>query len=263
MILLVCDTSTKSLSVALCDGNKLMMQATLNTGMVHSRVLMPTIHNILEKADVSLKEIDCFGCTKGPGSFTGIRIGVCVIKGMAFALERPAAGVSTLATLAHPYMEQYDIIIPMVDARNRRVFSGYFKGNALPSSILPAEESRNAYDLVHQLDKVIRESCHPVRRILFCGDCTDIYKPDKEFNKILKRMQTDDLVETIHYKKSDPDAYHAAQIIHEWFLRDPDTFVKRFDPFLLAENYLIPSGAERIRKLADGSIHRESRIDKT
>lgn len=129
MIILASDTSTKSLSVAVCDGEKILSSATRQTGMTHSQTHMPLICEMLAKAGLDFVDVDGYACTNGPGSYTGIRIGVASTKAMAYASGKGAVGVSTIETLAQPFKADTRLVCPLIDARNRRAFSAVFLGD--------------------------------------------------------------------------------------------------------------------------------------
>ena len=126
MFILSIDTSGLTGGVALTRGNEIVAERALNVRRTHARRLLPTIQNVLEECEVSLDQLDAFALTKGPGSFTGIRIGMATIKGLAYALNKPLVGVSTLAALASaiPYCRYQ--ICPILDAKKRMVFFGVY-----------------------------------------------------------------------------------------------------------------------------------------
>lgn len=127
MIILGIDTSAKVASAAVCEENKILAQTTLNTGLTHSQTLMPIIENMLSVANLNLSDIDAFAVSKGPGSFTGIRIGVAAIKGLSYAENKPCVGVSTLKALAYNLNGFDGIICPCMDARRNQVYNALFE----------------------------------------------------------------------------------------------------------------------------------------
>lgn len=141
MIFLASDTSTKSLSVAVSDGKNVLSSVTRQTDMTHSQTHIPMICEMLAKAGLDFADIDVYACTNGPGSYTGIRIGVASTKAMAYASGKSAVGISTIETLAHPFKGAGRLVCPLIDARNRRAFSAVFLGD---QRIL--EEGNYAYD---------------------------------------------------------------------------------------------------------------------
>jgi len=125
MLILAMDTSGPSVSVALWREGRLLAETTSLTGRPHSTTLMPLTEGLLKDCALKATDIDAYACTLGPGSYTGLRIGVSTIKAMAYAAGKPAVGISTLAAMAWPYMSNPGLIVcPMIDARNHRLFAG-------------------------------------------------------------------------------------------------------------------------------------------
>jgi tRNA threonylcarbamoyladenosine biosynthesis protein TsaB len=100
MKILALDTATNSCSVAATDEGKLAAELTISKNQTHSKHLMELIHSVLEIAGFGVGDLDGLAVTVGPGSFTGLRIGISTIKGLAHALDKPVVGVSTLEALA-------------------------------------------------------------------------------------------------------------------------------------------------------------------
>lgn len=126
MKLLAIDTSTKFLTLGLSDGAK-VYEYCLETGPRLSLVLHPVIKSVLGALDWDIRKIDYFACGIGPGSFTGIRIGVSAVKGLAWALKKPVLGISALDILAEnaPATDKY--IIPAIDAKRNLIYSATYK----------------------------------------------------------------------------------------------------------------------------------------
>lgn len=100
MLILGFDTSGSTASAALLRDDLLLAQTSLYTKRTHSQIMLPLCKQMLRNAEVSVEEVDLFAAANGPGSYTGLRIGLAAVKGMAFALEKPCVGVSTLSGLA-------------------------------------------------------------------------------------------------------------------------------------------------------------------
>ena len=100
MTILGIDTAGRTMSVALLENDTLLCEQTLATGLTHSETLLPTVDAVLKAAGKTCADIDLFGVCAGPGSFTGLRIGLCAVKGLAFPANTPCAAVSTLEALA-------------------------------------------------------------------------------------------------------------------------------------------------------------------
>ena len=127
MRLLAVDTATRICSVAVVENNVLLAELTVNHGHTHSTHLMPMVDALLFQCRLSVQDLDGFAITIGPGSFTGLRIGLSTIKGLAFALGKPAAGVSTLDALAYQFPFAGCLICPMIDARKGEVYAAGYR----------------------------------------------------------------------------------------------------------------------------------------
>lgn len=127
MKILSLDSSAKTASVAVTDGEKLVTECFVNAGLTHSRTLMPMIDNALRQADMKIDEIDAFCVNAGPGSFTGIRIGVAAVKGLAISSDKPCAGTSTLESIAYNFIDENAVICAAMDARCNQVYTAFFE----------------------------------------------------------------------------------------------------------------------------------------
>ena len=100
MKILAIDTTAKTAAIAIAEGKQLIASATLNAPGTHSVTILPAVDMLLKGSSLTVSDIDVFACSAGPGSFTGVRIGVSLIKGLAFGRSIPCVGVSTLEALA-------------------------------------------------------------------------------------------------------------------------------------------------------------------
>ena len=125
MKILAIDTSSSICSVAILEDDKLIDKNELNDGKTHSENLMPLLDEILKRNSIDIKNIDLIACCVGPGSFTGIRIGVATIKPIAEVLNIKVASVMSLEGLARN-IEGKEIIVSLIDARNNQVYCGIF-----------------------------------------------------------------------------------------------------------------------------------------
>lgn len=144
MKILAIDTATTTGSVAVTDGGKLLAEATIARKETHSIHLMGMIDQTLRLAGIDIHQVDGFAYTKGPGSFTGLRIGLSVVKGLAFAKQKPMVGVSSLEALAYQAEDDTRLVCALVDARNKEVYcaqyrwqEGALKPVTYPQSLLP------------------------------------------------------------------------------------------------------------------------------
>ncbi|OEG00257.1 tRNA (adenosine(37)-N6)-threonylcarbamoyltransferase complex dimerization subunit type 1 TsaB [Vulcanibacillus modesticaldus] len=127
MNILAIDTSTDVMGVSLLDENRVLAEVTTNLKKNHSIRLMPTIEQLFEEVKWEPKAIDLIAVAKGPGSYTGVRIGITTAKTMAWALKIPLIGVSTLEAMAYPHQNFTGLISPIIDARRGRVYTGLYK----------------------------------------------------------------------------------------------------------------------------------------
>ncbi|MGD9173658.1 MAG: tRNA (adenosine(37)-N6)-threonylcarbamoyltransferase complex dimerization subunit type 1 TsaB [Desulfobacterales bacterium] len=127
MKILAVDTATTSCSVAVIDNSSVCAELTTHKKQTHSKHLMTSIDLVLKTADCGAGDLDGFAVTVGPGSFTGLRIGMATIKGLASAVDKPVAGVSTLETLAWQCGAQTRLICPLLDARKAEVYAATYR----------------------------------------------------------------------------------------------------------------------------------------
>ena len=127
MIILALDSTAVTASAALWRDGALVAQYMLNSGHTHSTTLLPMIRHMLEMADVSVKDVDCIACSVGPGSFTGIRIGIATVKGLAFGTDTPCIGVSSLEAMAYGMKSVNGIVCPVINARRTQYYSAVFR----------------------------------------------------------------------------------------------------------------------------------------
>lgn len=127
MIILAVETSARVASVALSNDGYTLAEFTLNNKMTHSKALMPLIEEMLNSLEFEISEVDVFAVSEGPGSFTGLRIGVSTVKAFAYTLDKPIIMVSTLEALAYNVYPNAKKVCAIMDARNNQVFGGVFK----------------------------------------------------------------------------------------------------------------------------------------
>lgn len=128
MVVLGLDSTGKSASVALVKDGKVLAEKFQNSGYTHSETLAPMLSELLCETGISAGQIDLIAVTAGPGSFTGIRIGLATVKGFAFAHDTPCQPISTLACLAYPLSGFEGIVCPALDARRGQIYNALFQG---------------------------------------------------------------------------------------------------------------------------------------
>ena len=127
MLTLAFESSAKAASVALLRDGSLISQYSQCSGLTHSRTLLPMAEDLLKNAELKLSDIDLFAVAHGPGSFTGIRIGVSTVKGLSWACDKPCVGVSTLESMAWHGLAAGGLICPVMDARRQQVYNALFQ----------------------------------------------------------------------------------------------------------------------------------------
>lgn len=186
MLILGLDSSAVAGSCALCEidpqdseKNKIIAGSFINTRQTHSQTLLPMAENMLKCAEIDMKGLDCIAVTAGPGSFTGIRIGVAAVKGLAFALGISCVGVSTLHALAYNLLGIDCVACAVMDARCSQYYNALFriKGNSIER--ITEDRAISNDDLAKDLAQYKGE------RIVLVGDGAELAC------KLLNDVQTD------------------------------------------------------------------------
>lgn len=146
MKILAIESSAIAASIAIAEDDRLICEYTTNYKKTHSQTLMPMIEEVTKMVSLELNELDAIVVANGPGSFTGLRIGVATAKGLAHALNIPIIEVGTLDALAYNMGYTDKIICPLMDARRNQVYTSLYTyenntfTNILPSMVVPVEE---------------------------------------------------------------------------------------------------------------------------
>ena len=127
MTILAMDTSAKAASVCLASEEKIIGEFFINTSLTHSQTLVPMIEQLCEKSEVPIKAIEAVAINVGPGSFTGVRIGVAAAKGIAFQHNLPCVSVSTLESMAYNMLGSDCVVCALMDARCSQVYNAMFR----------------------------------------------------------------------------------------------------------------------------------------
>lgn len=167
MKILGIDTATMMGSIGLIDDEGVIAEYSLNISATHSERLMPAIDILLKDSGFSLNNIDGFSISIGPGSFTGLRIGLATVKGLAMGCNKPVAAVSTLEALAFNLSYAEYMVCPILDARKNEVYTAMFKSDGKGGM------KRLVQDMAIDLQILLREYDED---IIFLGDAVDIYR---------------------------------------------------------------------------------------
>lgn len=165
MKILAIDTSTTHSSCAVMDDNNIVGDFSINQSMSHNEILLVMVDEMLKKLNIDIEDIDLFVAVTGPGSFTGIRIGVTVVKALAMALNKPIVAVNTLEALSFGVFSDKKKI-PLIDARGERVYYGVYEGINNENIVAPA---------LLTIDELLEEFSDK-GEFIFVGDCVNLYK---------------------------------------------------------------------------------------
>jgi tRNA threonylcarbamoyladenosine biosynthesis protein TsaB len=139
MITLAIECATETVGLALLEEEEILAEFYLGPGRHHAEVLLPALEQLLSLSGIPVEKIDLLACTTGPGSFTGVRMGVSTVKGLALALGKPIVGVSTLETLAVNALHAPGLVCALLDARRDQVYAGLFRmgPDGFPEAVKP------------------------------------------------------------------------------------------------------------------------------
>ena len=163
MKILAMDTSSVNATVAVCDENRILGEYTVSNERAHSQIIMPMLESLLNHCSLTIKDIDVFAVALGPGSFTGLRIGISAMKTLAQSLSKPIIGVSSLDEVASSFFGTDKIICPIFDARRNEVYNAlYLNGNKFVS------------ERVVDFDELLIELSQ--KQVIFAGDAIIKYR---------------------------------------------------------------------------------------
>ncbi len=170
MKILAIGTSGKNCTVAITEDSKIIKEININDGLTHSQNLMPTIDQIFRDTSINLKDIDYYACSIGPGSFTGIRIGVATIKGLCLGVDKKVVGVPSLLALAYNVKDFKGYIVSCLDARNDNVYAGIYDNTSTTPTLVDNYISDNVQVLANKVNKLDGD-------IIVVGDGSNVLKP--------------------------------------------------------------------------------------
>ena len=162
MTILAIDTSTDYLSLAVMRGGHIIARFHRKCAMRHSSTLIPMIDGLFKKARVKPEAIDCFAISAGPGSFTGLRIGVATVKGFSYTLKKPVVAIPTLDVIAVNARRSEGIICPVLDARKNKVYACLYRSDGKNIKRI------SKYLLLSAEDLLEKTRCYD--KIIFLGD---------------------------------------------------------------------------------------------
>lgn len=151
MKILALESSAVACSVCLTEDDFLIAQSYENSGMTHSVTLLPMAEELMKRVGVEGKDVDVFAVAAGPGSFTGVRIGVSACKGLAWALDKPCAKVSTLEAMAWSTAVLPGLVCPVMDARREQVYNALFSFDGETLNRLTPDRAIGLEELAEEL----------------------------------------------------------------------------------------------------------------
>ena len=218
-IILNIETATKNCSLSIAENGKIIAIKELNNGNYsHAEVLHPFIDDILKESNLTSKDIDAVAVSKGPGSYTGLRIGVSAAKGLCFAFDKPLISIDTLTSLSYVISIDSGFIVPMIDARRMEVYAAIFDKNHEQAREIKAEIiDENSYA------DYLAES-----KVYFLGDGA---QKCKEIIKHKNAVFVDDKF---------PSAKEMAKLSYDKYKKNDIEDVAYFEPFYLKDFVVIP-----------------------
>ncbi len=178
MKLLAIDTSTDYLSLAVMDGKNIVARIHRSEPRSHSSLLVPMVDEVLSKSGIKLKDLDGFSLSIGPGSFTGLRIGVTTIKGLALISNKPIVAIPTLDAIAENAKSFHGIICTVLDARKGKVYACIYSSDGNKIKRL----SKVILAPVDELLKLLRR----YDEVLFLGDFAERMAPQLTGSRVLE-----------------------------------------------------------------------------
>lgn len=235
MKILALDTSTLVAGVAVMEDEILLGEYLINHKKTHSQRLMAMIKEILDTLELGPKDIDVFAASIGPGSFTGLRIGVTSVKAMAYAVNKPVVGVPTLDAIAYNIPMSKFTVCPIMDARNNQVYTALYNWNG------KTQERITEYlgIEVSELARIIKDKGN---KVVFIGDAVQMHQ---EFLKV-------ELGDDCEFAPASHRLQRASSVAHIAYLKAVEGFLE--SSFDMVPFYLRKSQAEREfeKKLCDG-----------
>lgn len=171
------DSSAAPASVCLLEDGKIVADYYLNTGFTHSQTLMAMTESVLTISGRKASEIDLYAVNSGPGSFTGVRIGVSAVKGMAYAADKPCVEVSTLESMAYNFLGSHAVICACMDARRSQVYNALFRVDG-------DQIERICEDRAISIAELLEELAVTDGEIILAGDGAELVFSRSELNRV-------------------------------------------------------------------------------
>lgn len=220
MTILAIDTSTDYLSIALMRDGKIVVRFHRKLRMRHSSMLVPMINKLMKSSRIRLGAVDCFAISVGPGSFTGLRIGVTTVKGLSFALSKPIVAVPTLDVIAKNIRGYEGVVCPVLDARKNKVYACLYRSDGKKMKRISGYMLLPAKDL---MEKTARYD-----KIMYLGN--GVHLMERSFERSFSSHSQD---QTLFRKDWYPRAEVVAMLGGELFKRKKITTAEKLEPLYL------------------------------
>ena len=211
--ILAVDSSSATASVAIVEDDKIISESFTNCGLTHSETLAPMVASVLFNSKTDINDIDLFAVCNGPGSFTGLRIGVSIVKALAMVTNKPCVGVSPLHALAYNFIDENSLIYSAINSRTNEIYSAVFKSENKVITRLTDDKSV-------MLDEIANDFKNLEGDLRFVGDsaiiCYDILKssdklkvfPIKDSNKFIKASNVAFVAQEMKNQNNLSDSYN-------------------------------------------------------
>lgn len=239
MKILALDSSGLVASVAIAEDDKLISEYTVQYKKTHSQTLLPMLDEVSNMIELEIESIDLIAIAKGPGSFTGLRIGAATAKGLAFATKKPIIGIPTIEGLAYQLYGTTQIICPIMDARRGQVYTGLYQFQ--PEKNEEHEQFRFMLKEIKeqctlQIEEIIEEINQANKSVMFTGDGIPVFE-----SRIAELICVPYSFAPLHRNRQSAAA--VAALAFEYYKEGKITKASEFHP-----EYLRLSQAERERK---------------
>ena len=235
MLILALDSSAAPASVALLEDGKILSEFYINTKQTHSQTLMPMVESVLKLTNKTLDDVTCMAVSAGPGSFTGVRIGVSCVKGLSMTRNIPCAGVSTLRAMAENARQLTGIVCAVMDARCGQVYNALFRAES-------GKLTRLCDDRALPIAELLEESKTFAEKIYLVGDGAELcYKTFAAIRAELLQPQ-------LRFQRASGVAMAAQEMIENGQTVTPDALMPIYLRLPQAERELKAKNAQKNNK---------------
>lgn len=235
MLILALDSSAAPASVALLEDGKILSEFYINTKQTHSQTLMPMVESVLKLTNKTLDDVTCMAVSAGPGSFTGVRIGVSCVKGLSMTRNIPCAGVSTLRAMAENARQLTGIVCAVMDARCGQVYNALFRAES-------GKLTRLCDDRALPIAELLEECKTFAEKIYLVGDGAELcYKTFAAIRAELLQPQ-------LRFQRASGVAMAAQEMIENGQTVTPDALMPIYLRLPQAERELKAKNAQRNNK---------------